>query len=117
MAQPGLLDRIHRNFAMSNRELRLTSDRAKIELIVDRSDDALRVRDVKRCEAIGHLHIVVQPTAQKEYRFKEAFSEIGIYDGVRGIVSLPRPTRTIQTDGGTGRFDTLTINLRDEAAK
>lgn len=108
---------IHRNFTMNNREVRLTSDRAKIELIVDQAGDELRVRDVKRCEAIGNLHIVVQPTAQKKYRFEEAFSDLAIYDGVTQVVSLPHPTRIIHPDGGEGRFNTFMINLQDEARR
>ena len=105
---------IHRNFTMANREVLLTSNRATLSLIVDRKDEEVKVRDVKRCEAIGELHIVVQPTAQKEYFFKEAFSDLAIYDGATQVVSLPHPTRTIQTEGGEGNFNTLTINLRDE---
>jgi hypothetical protein len=75
------------------------------------------VRDVKRCEAIGNLHIVVQPAVQAKYRIKEAFSDLAIYDGATQIISLPHPTRTLQVDGGTGNFETFTINLRDEAKK
>ena len=106
---------IHRNFEMANREVLLTSNRATIELIVDRKDEDVKVRDVKRCEAIDALHIVVQPTAEKKYHFKEAFSDLAIYDGVTQVVSLPHPTRTIQTEGGEGNFNTFTVNLRDEA--
>ncbi|MGH7946097.1 MAG: hypothetical protein ACREF9_13955 [Opitutaceae bacterium] len=108
---------IHRRFTMTNREFRLTSDRANIELIVERAEDDLNVRDVKRCEAIGNLHIVVEPATQPRYRVKEAFSDLAIYDGATGIVSLPHPTRTVQADGGEGKFETLTINLRDPAKK
>jgi hypothetical protein len=107
--------RIHRNFEMANREVLLTSARANIELIVDRKDEDVKVRDVKGCEAIGALHVVVQPTAQKKYGFKEAFSDLAIYDGATQVVSLPHPTRTLQTEGGQGNFNTFTINLRDEA--
>jgi hypothetical protein len=108
---------IHRNFTMTNRELRLTSDRATIELIVDRKDEDVKVTDVKRCEAIGNLHIVVQPAAYEKYRLKEAFSDLAIYDGATKIVSLPHPTRTLKVDGGEGRFNTLTIDLRDQGKK
>jgi hypothetical protein len=105
---------IHKNLTMSNREVRLTSDRAKIELVVERGQD-LKVRDVRRCEAIGNLHIVVQPTARKKYLFKEAFSDLAIYDGVDKSVEFPNPTRVLKTDGGVGHFQTFRINLRDEA--
>jgi lipopolysaccharide export system protein LptA len=108
---------IHRNFTMANQEVVLSSDRATIELIVDQAGEEVKVRDVKRCEATGNLHIVVQPTARKKYRFKEAFSDLAIYDGATQVVSLPNPIRTLQVDGGEGRFNTLTVNLRDEAKK
>ena len=108
---------IHRNFTMTNPELRLTSDRATIELIVDRVGDDVKVTDVKRCEAIGHLHIVVEPKAQEKYRIKEAFSDLGIYDGIKKTVSLPHPTRTLNLDGGDGRFNTFAMDLRDATKK
>jgi hypothetical protein len=108
---------IHRDFTMTNPDVRLTSDRASIELIVEQSDDRVKVRDVKRCEAIGNLHIVVEPAAQPRYHIREAFSDLAIYDGTMGIISLPHATRTLQAGGGEGRFETLTLNLRDEAKK
>jgi hypothetical protein len=108
---------IHHNFSMANPEVLLTSERATIELIMDRKDEEVKVRDVKRCEAIGNLHIVVQPIARKKYRFKEAFSDLAIYDGVKQVVSLPHPTRTLQAEGGEGHYNTVTINLRDEAKR
>ena len=84
---------------------------------MEQSAADFKVRDVKRCDAIGNLHLVVQPAAQSKYRIKEAFSDLAIYDGVKQIIRLPRPTRTLQADGGTGHFETLAINLRDEAKK
>jgi hypothetical protein len=109
---------IHRNFTMTNAEASLTSDRATIELIVERSgDEEVKVRDVKRCEAIGNLHIVIQPAAQKRSHFKEAFSDLAIYDGVTKIVELPNPTRTLKLDGGEGRFKRMEFLLTDQAKK
>jgi hypothetical protein len=107
---------IHRDFTMTNDEARLTSDRATIELVVEKSDQ-VKIRDVRRCEAIGNLHIVIQPTAQKRYRFKEAFSDRAIYDGVTKNVVLPHATRTVKLDGGAGRFDRLEFLLEDQAKK
>jgi hypothetical protein len=108
---------IHRNFTMTNAEASLTSDRATIELIVDKGGEDLKVRDVKRCEAIGNLHIVIQPAAQKRYHFKEAFSDLAIYDGVTKNVVLPNPTRTLKLDRGEGRFNRMEFLLGDRAKK
>ena len=108
---------IHRNFRMENSDVIVTSDRATVELIVERAGENVKVRDVRRCDAIGNLHVLVQPAAQKNYRFKEAFSDLASYDGLTRIVLLPHPTRTIQLDGGEGRFRTLTIDLKDQAKK
>ena len=108
---------IHRQFQMENDELSLSSDRATIDLIVDKSGEDVKVRDVKRCEAIGNLHIVVRPAAQKTYRIREAFSDLGIYDGIARVVTLPHPTRTIQLDGGEGRFETFRFNLETKTKK
>jgi hypothetical protein len=108
---------IHRQFSMTNAEAVLTSDRATIELVVEKSGEDLKVRDIKRCEAIGNLHIVIQPAAQKRYRFKEVFSDLGVYDGVTKIVTLPHPTRTVQLDGGEGRWGKFEFLLEDQAKK
>jgi hypothetical protein len=107
--------RIHRNFTLTNDDVRLTSNRAIIELIVEKKDSAVKVRDVRRCEAVGDLHIVVQPAAHSKYGVREAFSHRAIYDGATGIITLPEPKRTLQADGGQGNFNTLTLNLRDPA--
>ena len=108
---------IHRNFTMTNAEALLTSDRATIELIVEKAGEELKVRDVKRCEAIGNLHIVIQPAAQKRYRFKEVFSDLAVYDGATKNVLLPNPTRTLKLDGGEGRFNRTEFLLGDQAKK
>ncbi len=105
---------IHRSFKMENREVVLTSDRSTIELIVEKGGEELKVRDVKRCEAIDNLHIVVQPTARRKYRFTEAFSNLAIYDGTTKTITMPNPTRTIQADGGEGRIDRFTFLLEDK---
>lgn len=104
---------IHRNFTMSNPEAHLTSDRATIELVVEQGGENLKVRDVKRCEATGHLHIAIQPAAQKRYGFKEAFSDQAVYDGVTKVVTLPQPTRALKPDGGEIRSKTMTFLLGD----
>ena len=105
---------IHRDFTMTNAEAVLTSDRATIELVVEKSGEELKVRDVKRCEAIDNLHIVIQPAAQKKYRFTEAFSDLAVYDGQSKVVTLPHPTRTKKLDGGEGRFNTFTFTIGDQ---
>lgn len=108
---------IHRQFSMTNAEAILTSDRATIELVVEKSGADLKVRDIKRCEAIDNLHIVIQPAAQKRYYFKEAFSDLAVYDGPTKIVSLPNPTRTLQADGGEGNFKHTAFLLSEQAKK
>ncbi len=40
---------LHRAFTMSNADLRLKSDRATVELIVEQKGEDRKVRDVKRC--------------------------------------------------------------------
>jgi hypothetical protein len=102
---------IHRDFKMENVELVVTSDRATVDLLVERTGEDVKVRDVKRCEAIGHLQIVVQPTAKKRYDFVKAFSEIAIYDGAKRTIELPRQIRYLKKDGREVVSNTLTIKL------
>lgn len=106
---------IHRDFRMENSEMVVTSDRADVELLVERSGDEVRVRDVKRCDAVGHLEITIQPTATKEYPFTKAFSERAVYDGAAQTITLPDPIRTVLRKGGEGRMNTFRMNLRDPA--
>lgn len=106
---------IHRNFTMSNAEALLTSDRATIELVVEKGGENLKVRDVKRCEAIDHLHIVIHPAAQKRYPFKEAFSDLAVYEGATKVVTLPHPTRALKSDGGEIQSKTMTFLLGADA--
>ena len=109
----GLLH-IHREFVMSNPEVVLTSDRATVELIVERKGENVKVRDVKRCEAHGNLRVVVAPTATKKYEFKELSSDLAIYDGATQTITLPNTTRTLQPDGGTGKFETVNFTLKKD---
>jgi hypothetical protein len=105
---------IHRKFKMENRELLLTSRRATIELIVERSGENVKVRDVKRCEAIDDLHIAVQPTAKKTYPFEKASSDLAIYDGLAETITFPRPIRYLR-QGREAVSNTLTIDLKKPA--
>lgn len=107
---------IHRNFAMSNREFALTSDRAKVELVVEREKEEIKVRDVKRCEAIGNLQIVVQPTATKKYEFEKARSDLAIYDGATQTITLPNPIQIFK-NGEPGTMSKARINLKNSPAK
>lgn len=102
---------IHRAFSLSNSEMKLTSDRAKVDLLIERAGDDVRVRDVKRCEAIGNLEVVVQPGATREFPFEKAYSEIAIYDGATQVVTLPKPTRGLK-NGAEGWFEHMEIGLR-----
>jgi hypothetical protein len=101
---------IHRNFRMENGEVVLTSDRATVELIVDRAGNEVKVRDVKRCEAIGHLEVDVQPTAKKSYPFERLFSARAIYDGATQTVTLPEPVRSLKK-GSEGTSSRMEIKL------
>ncbi len=98
--------RIHRAFTLENTEVKLTSDRAVVELATQRSSSTMRVSDVKRCEAQGNLVVAVLPTARKEYLCEQAFSEIAIYDGNTRTIELPQPTRTLKhgSEGRIGHF-------------
>ena len=102
---------VQRDFKMENSELVVTSDRATVELIVQRAGEAVRVSDVKRCEAVGHLEIVVQPTAKKRYEFVRAFSELATYDGSTQKIELPQPIRYRRKDGSEAHSNRLTIDL------
>ena len=105
---------IHRNFTMTNPEMALKSDRATVEMIVEKRGEDLKVRDIRRCEAVGNLEIVVLPTATKTYPFDKAYSEIAIYDGAQQTVTLPKRIRTLRR-GEEGFVNTLRINLKDSA--
>ena len=103
---------IHRNFTMANHELIMKSDRATVELVVDRAGEELKLRDVKRSEASGHLEIRVQPTAAKKYHFDHALSELAIYDGATREITLPKPIRYLDKAGReVGHAKTATIRL------
>ena len=102
---------IQRNFTLENRELVVKSDRAVVELQIEKSGEDYKVRDVKRCEAIGHLEITVQPTATKDYLFEKAFSEIAIYDGATQVITLPKPIRYLR-QGAESRSNEAIIRLK-----
>jgi hypothetical protein len=112
----GLLH-IQRDFKMDNAELLVSSTRATVELMVERAGEDVKVRDVKRCEAIGNLEIVVQPTAKKHYDFVRAYSERAIYFGATRIIEVPQQIRYVKPDGHEATSNTLTIKLARPAAK
>lgn len=87
---------IHRDFGMQNAELLLTSDRAIVDLVLERAGDEVKLRDVKRCEAFGNLVIKVLPTAAKDYNFDEARSTRAIYDGATHAITLPEEARLLK---------------------
>jgi hypothetical protein len=93
---------IERAFTMTNRELVLTSDRAVVDLVLERQADGdeVKLRDVKRCEAFGNLRVkVVQPSAVKKYGFNEATSDRAIYDGATHAIMIPTETRILKNGG------------------
>ncbi|HEY1107963.1 MAG TPA: hypothetical protein VGE76_05000 [Opitutaceae bacterium] len=84
---------IQRRFAMSNDEVDLTSDRAIVDLVLERDgkgETDVRVRDIKRCEAIGNLHLKVRPAARGKYEVDEARSERAVYDGPTHTIKIPQ---------------------------
>ncbi len=110
--------RLHRAFTMTNADLRLTSDRATVELIVEQKGEDRTVRDVKRCEAIGNLHVVFAPAARERYNVEELWSPLAIYDGATQIITFPQPTRSL-VKGRIVESKTMTIDLsaKPEPAK
>jgi hypothetical protein len=107
--------RIHRDFTMANREVRLTSDRATIDLVVDHADNLMKFRDVRRCEAAGQLQVQIQPGARKKYPFESATSDLAIYAGETRIITFPHETR-ILAQGTTGTFRHMEVDLKPSAA-
>lgn len=90
---------IHRKFAMSDPEVDLTSDRAVIDLVLEREgkgETAVRVRDVKRFEALGNLHVKVRPAAVGKYEVDEANSERAVYDGATHTITIPQETQLMR---------------------
>lgn len=106
---------IHRNFVMTNPEVRLTSDRAVVELIVEQRGEEKKVRDVKRCDAIGNFHAVVQSTARQKYVFEEAWSAVASYEGATRIITFPQPMRYV-AKGRRGEAQTMSIDLSPKPA-
>jgi hypothetical protein len=86
---------IQRDFSLVNPELTLTSDRAIIDLVVEKNDKDVKIRDVGRCEAIGNLLIVATPQAAKKFGFEKATSDRAIYNGDARTITFPGPTHTI----------------------
>jgi hypothetical protein len=107
--------RIHRDFIMANREVRLTSDRATIDLVVDHADNRMKFRDVRRCEAAGRLQVQIQSGARKKYPFESATSDLAIYVGETRIITFPHETR-ILAQGNTGTFRHMEVDLKPTAA-
>lgn len=102
---------IHRAFRMANPEVVLTADRAVVDLVVERAGDAVALRDVRQCEAIGHLHVTVQPSARRRFDFDEAFSERALYDGATHTVEIPQETRFAKAGRPTGRAGHFSFKL------
>jgi hypothetical protein len=102
---------IHRNFSMTNREVVLTSNRAVVDLVLERADRDVVVRDVKRCEAIGNLRVKVLPTAARKYDYDEALSSRAIYDGASHTIHLPEEARLHKAGRAPASSNHLTIRL------
>jgi hypothetical protein len=102
--------RIHRDFTMANREVRLTSDRATIDLVVDHADNRMKFRDVRWCEAAGRLRVHIQPGARKKFPFESAASDLAIYSGETRVITFPHETR-ILAQGTTATFQRMELDL------
>ncbi len=100
---------IHRDFSLINPELVLNSDRAIIDLILEKQDKDVKFRDVGRCEAVGNLRVVAAMTAAKKFGFEKAFSDRAIYEGATRIVTFPGPTRTV-----TGQYEISSKEMKLE---
>ncbi len=106
---------LHRAFTMSNADMRMTSDRAVVALIVEQKGDEHKVRDVKRCEAIGNLHLIVEPAARARYNVDELWSPLAIYDGATQLITFPQPTRYL-VKGRPVEAKVMEINLAAKPA-
>lgn len=102
---------IHRNFTMTNPELVLTSDRAVVDLVIDRKDESVKLRDVHRCEAIGNLRVKILPTATKKYDYEEAHSQRAVYIGATHTIDMPEPTRLSKKNELPATVSHFTIKL------
>lgn len=106
----GRLD-IHRKFSMTHPDSLLTSDRAEVDLVLQRDGEDVRLRDVKRVEAIGNLHIVIPPAARKQsFGVEELFSERAVYDGATHTIHLPEQVRGKKGDSAAA-FQTFHFEL------
>lgn len=105
---------IHRNFTMANREVLLSSDRATVDLVLERDGDEstdVKLRDIKSCEALGNLRVKVLPTATQKYDSDEAHSDRAVYDGATHTVTLPHETELFKGGRKTGRTSHMVYKL------
>lgn len=86
---------IQRTFRMANPDFVLTGDRATADLLIDKRGEQLKLRDVRRCEAEGDLHLVASSGHPSKLPFQEAFTDLGIYEGMAHTITLPHPIRFI----------------------
>lgn len=101
--------RIHREFRMSNDDCVLTGDRATANLVIERAGDALKLRDLRRCQVEGHLHFrATKPNPS--FPFQEAFTDLAIYDGVARTITMPHAVQTLG-NGHEGTTHSAVIRL------
>lgn len=72
--------------------------------MVERSGTQMKVQDIRRCEAIGHVHLLAEKPG-KEIPFRTADTDLAIYDGNAGTITMPH---AIRMEGKKG--ETLTSN-------
>jgi hypothetical protein len=102
---------IHRQFSMTHPDSLLTSDRAEVDLVLQRDGDDVRLRDVKRVEAFGNLRVMIPPAVRKQVLgVEELFSERAIYDGATHTIHLPEKVRG-KKSGGAAEFNGFRYEL------
>ena len=100
---------IHRDFRLSTAEAVVTSERATVDLVLEREGETLRFRDIRRCIAERNVHIVIAAAERKRHGIDEAVSERVVYDGRARTITSPGTVRALRA----GRESTsATVNVQ-----
>lgn len=90
---------LHHHVRLANSDFVLTGDRATADLVIAKSGDTLQLRDVRRCEVSGRLHLVALHPEAGSLPFRQAFTDLAVYDGLARTITLPHPVRTLNASG------------------